>query len=437
MGRLMGLLIFALLALFSGCSEETGLSPTAVEVSGTSPSVLAPLGAPLIELPTTVPRVSINISRENLRSLNRSPYRAEDVKGTFTDASGKSFEDVALNFRGAYALMKMIEAGSTRNWKVKFSKDSRYQDRREWNFNYEPHLRQKLAYDLMHFAGVPAAIPHHVMLSVNGVDHGLYLQFEDPDNKGWLEAQFSEHQGDLYKIGYDTPDDVRNRRFGELTYLGPDPSDYKNSYNKKMSRSGVSKDDPSSIVNFTRELNQISDAQIPAFFEARVDVDALISYLVVANFIVHWDGYPGRPKNYWIYLNPSTNKWSIIPWDMDAVFAQPWVWNRDRGTSSSIFTQFDSQLPYRRHGDEGMERPLVRRLMKHQHYRDRYVDRYRELTRSVLNEPFLIHHITALTALIRNVASRADIANLDRDNARIARFIHTRSKHVQRELSQQ
>ena len=437
MGRLTGTCLCALLVLVQGCKDDTRLTSSKVEAKGSLESVLAPLGNPLIELPASVPRVSITISAENLRSLNRSPYRAEDVIGTFSDDTGELYEDVALNFRGAYALLQMMQSGSARNWKVKFAKDKDYLGRREWNFNYEPKLRQKLAYDLMHFADVPAAKPQHVILSVNGVEQGLYLQFEDPDNKGWLKAFFSDHKGDLYKVGYDSPDDVPSRRFGELTYLGSDQKVYKNSYNKKMSRPGVAKDDLSTIVAFTKELNRISDEQIPAFFEANVDLDALISYLVVSNFIVHWDGYPGRAKNYWIYQNTTTGKWTMVPWDMDAVFEDPWVWRRNRGNTASIFIQFDKQTPYRRRADEGIERPLVRRLMKHKQYRDRYVARYRELTTTILNEAFLIHHMDALTSLISNTASRSDLRTLDRDNARISRFIQKRSKHVGQELSRQ
>jgi spore coat protein CotH len=437
MGRFTGTCIWALLVLIPGCTDDPGLTPSKVEANGTSASVLAPLGIPLIGLPASVPRVSITILPENFRSLNRSPYRADDVIGTFTDETGELYEDVALNFRGAYALKQMMESGRARNWKVKFAKDKDYLERREWNFNYEPKLRQKLAYDLMNFAGVPASKPQHVILSVNGVEHGLYLQFEDPDNKGWLKAHFSDHKGDLYKVGYDAPDDVPHRRFGELTYLGADQTAYKNSYNKKKSRTDVPKDDLSTIVSFTKELNSISDQQIPAFFEATIDLDALISYLVVSNFIVHWDGYPGRAKNYWIYQNPSTGKWTMVPWDMDAVFEDPWVWKRDRGSNASIFIQFDKQAPYRRFNDEGIERPLVRRLMKHQQYRERYIARYRELTTTILNESFLIHHMAALTSLIRKTASPSDVANLDNDNARIGRFIRKRSKHVHRELSRQ
>ncbi len=437
MGRFMGFGIGLVLLLALGCREESGWTTPSVNADGISDTTPGQVDLSLIERPLSAPQVSITLSREHLRALNRSPYRAEDVTGSFKDDAGKTYEDVSLNFRGAYALKQMIESGSARNWKVKFSKENDYLDRREWNFNYEPHLRQKLAYDLMHFAGVPAAKPQHVVLSVNGRNHGLYLQFEDPDNKGWLKAHFSDHRGDLYKVGYDPPDDVYNRRFGELTYLGPDPESYRNSYNKKMSRTGVPKEDLSTIIEFTKKLNTIPDEEIPAFFEAHVDVEALISYLVVANYIVHWDGYPGRPKNYWIYQTSSTGKWSLIPWDMDAVFEDPWVWRRRDGTSSSIFIQFDQQAPYRRFGDEGTERPLVRRLMKHTVYRERYVTRYRELTETVLNEPFLVRHMDALTHVIREAANRSDIRRLERDNQRVARFIRERDKHVRRELSRQ
>jgi hypothetical protein len=121
----MGTCLCVLLVLFPGCTDDPGLKIQDVDTIGSSDSALAPLGITLIELPASVPRVSINIAPDDLRSLNRSPYRSEDVVGNFSDDTGERYEDVALNFRGAYALKKMIESGRTRNWKVKFAKDKK------------------------------------------------------------------------------------------------------------------------------------------------------------------------------------------------------------------------------------------------------------------------------------------------------------------------
>jgi spore coat protein CotH len=151
-------------------------------------------------LPNSVPQVSIEIGQAERDSLEANPWLAEDVFGTFIDANGTRYESIEVNYRGAYQLINlmMMGDGSRRNWKVKVTDELKYLGHREWNFNSEPHLRHKLAYDLMAFAGVAGPSANHVELRVNGESQGLYLPFEDPDNKRWLKDHFGSAAGDLF-----------------------------------------------------------------------------------------------------------------------------------------------------------------------------------------------------------------------------------------------
>ncbi len=131
----------------------------------------------IFELPADVPTLEIRISEEAMARLDADPYQGPDEAGEFVDEHGTVYE-ADLSYRGAYQLRNVISAYDLRNWKVKVPSDQLYLGRREWNLNYEPHLKQKLSYDLFRFAGVPVPRAQHVLLLVNGALQGLYLRYE-------------------------------------------------------------------------------------------------------------------------------------------------------------------------------------------------------------------------------------------------------------------
>src|SRR5690606_26118911 len=239
-----------------------------------------------------------------------APWDAEDVVGSFNDENGRAYT-VDLNYRGAYALQSLLGSGSRkRNWKVKFPKGETLRGRREWNFNREKHLRHKLAYDLMRAAGVRVPSAEYVLLSVNDEDHGMYLRFEDPDDKAWVRERFGDDTGDLFKAAYDVPNEPK--RFALLTVLGPDDEDYFLHYNKKLNNNGNAATDFANLRQFIDGLNTTPDSEFERWLPAHFDVESFTSYLVVANFISHWDSYPQRPKNYWLYQGPFTGRWFFV-----------------------------------------------------------------------------------------------------------------------------
>ena len=385
------------------------------------------------ELPTDIPTVGIEVAPALIAQLELDPFAADDVIGVFIDEHGRRYQDVDINFRGAYALQSLISGGNKqRNWKIKFGKVAKYRGRREWNFNYERHLRQKLAYDLMRFAGVKVPSTRLILLELNGDPHGLYLEYEDPDNADWLEDSFGNSSGDLYKAAFDLPG--YEQYFADLTYLGGNDADYFLHYQKKTNTDGAAVSDYSSIRDFTSALASTPDAQIPTGLAANFEVEALIDYLVVQNFICNWDSYPQRPKNYWLYHNPAVDKWTFIPWDLDATFLPYTFGLNPMGTDASIFFQFDQFEPYDRNPGESTERPLVRRTMPHAELRTLYISRYRQLVDTILGASYLTYRIDGLTQVVREHATSEDVAEVENTNDSIRSFLTARTASVAAEL---
>ena len=383
-------------------------------------------------VPANVPKVEIEIDDAGKAQLESDPFNGPKVPGGFIDASGRHYE-VELNYRGAYALERLIDSGKMqRNWKVKFPKTDKYRNRREWNFNYEPSVRQKLAYDLLKFAGVKMPSPRHVRLIVNGEPQGVYLEWEDPDSKDWLWDRFGDDEGDLYKAAYDVPDEPKY--FADMTYLGDADEDYFLHYRKKTNNDRLP-DDYSILRGFLYDLNYTADDEFVDWMQASFNWESFITYLAVSNFMSNWDGYPQRPKNFWLYNNPTTDKWTFIPWDLDATFELYMDGLNQMGTDASIFYQFDEFEPYELQEGESEDRPLVRRMMAYPKFRDAYIARYKELMSGVLDADYIKDRATRLTELVVGVAGDEDKYTAQDAEGEILEFAARRFENVQGQLS--
>lgn len=382
-------------------------------------------------LPDGVRTVDIEIDAEAMARLDADPFHAPDERGVFVDDDGVRHE-VDLSYRGAYALLSVMRSYDLRNWKVKFDADDPYLDRREWNFNYEPHLRQKLAYDLLRFAGVAVPEAEHVVLRLNGVYQGVYLQYADPDNKAWLYDSFGDDDGDLYKAAYDLP--YEPQCFADLTWLGDEDSAYACHYTKKTNDEEAP-DDVAVLRAFLDDLNHLPDDEFAAWVEGAVDVESLLSYLAVSNFIAQWDSYPQRPKNYWLYEDRHAGRMAFIPWDLDNTFSPSidGTYNKMGATAPVLYNLVESDYaPV--HAEEGTERPLVRRLFAREEVQEAYLARYAVLSESILSQAYLDDRLTALHEIVGPYASATDQGRMASAREDMRTFLSLRAARVAEEL---
>lgn len=380
--------------------------------------------------------VHIQVEPDSIHFLELDPFLSRDVLGNFIGSDGVERENVDVNFRGAYALRFLIKRKyKQRNWKIKVAKSAKYRNRREWNYNYEVELRHRLSHNLFAAAGVPTVSARNVNLFLNGDLHGLYTEFEDPDNKDWLKEVFGDNDGDLYKASYTIPNEPR--QFAKLNYLGDQDSSYFLHYRKKTNKKGDKEFDYSSIRRFIYQLNFIEDEHFVDSIQTLFEVDEFIRYLVVQNFISHWDSYPQRPKNYWLYQNPETDKWSFIPWDLDNTFQNGYGNLNKMGNDVSVFYQFDSYESIgSKHEQEYNERPLVRRLMGFPQFRNRYINSYKYALNHYLAKDTILSRIEAIKQEVKQFASTSDYSAFNENTDDVIYFVNEKYKNVTDELSQ-
>ena len=380
----------------------------------------------------TFKHINIIIEQDSIDDLESHPFTNEDVHGDFA-IDGKTYVNVELHYRGAYYLLNLINRGSLRNWKVKFAKSAKLEGRREWNFNYENYIRQNLAYHTFRQAGVPVVSSENVILSVNGQRQGLYLKYEDPDNKDWLEDIYGDDNGDLYKAAYDMPN--QTKYFAALTYLGPNDADYFLHYRKQTNKKGASEFDYSSIREFTELINQTPNSAFEQTILRRFAVVEFIEYMVVANFMANWDSYPYRPKNYFLYDNPQDGKWHYIPWDLDGTFQVSGHFN-PIGAFGSIFHYFDGRDPYNHTPTEPLDRPLIWNIMEVPRFRDKYCYEYKKAIDTYLSVDSLFAVIDSISLGVGMNTFGQELTDFNRDVVNTKDFITRRVLNVTSQLAQ-
>lgn len=205
------------------------------------------------------------------------------------------------------------------------------------------YMKDYLVYQMMGYFGVDSPLCSYVYITVNGEDFGLYLAVEGVE-ESFLSRNYGSDYGELYKPdttqtqgggdgempdmrnASEPPDgtEVPDRREDEngiqggsssedvsLIYSDDDYDSYSNIFDN--AKTNISDDDRDRFIESLKKLNENEN------IEDVVDVDEVIRYFVVHNFVCNFDSYTGSMiHNYYLY--EEDGKMSMIPWDYNLAF---------------------------------------------------------------------------------------------------------------------
>jgi hypothetical protein len=218
-------------------------------------------------------------------------------------------------------------------------------------------VRQCLGYALFARAGLIAPRCNYAQVFVNGVDLGVYVHVEGID-KDFLSRHFAKKSGNLYE--------------GTLS-----------DFNSTLVRTFDLKDakiDRSDLDAVLAALNG-PDADLEARLATVMNVDQFIDFWAMETLVRHWDGYSGNTNNFFIYDDPTAQRFFFIPWGADAVF------------HTGPVTPGQPEGPL-------LNAELPRRFFAVPALRDRYLARVRTFLDTVFSEAQLDAEITRMQALI-------------------------------------
>ena len=264
-------------------------------------------------------------SRNFFEALNESRQHAPiDHPYTYVEASvlidGVEFPQVGIRKKGFIG-----SQNSTRpSIKVKLNhvdKEGQIDGLTNLTFNNNQQdvslISQFMGYGLFNAAGIPAPRCAYANVTVNGQDLGIYTHVERI-HRPFLKREFGNDDGVLYE--------------GTVVDFYPG---WLGSFEHKLGSDEVGRKKIQKLIDV---LNNPND-NIESLIGELVDLESFYVFWAMEGLLGFWDGYSGNRNNFFIYLNPKTDKFHFIPWGADSMFERYSPIRDDRRDPVSVKTQ--------------------------------------------------------------------------------------------------
>ena len=267
---------------------------------------------PLFNKDRTINLLNPNSRRNGLAGV--VGYETDWVHGNF-EFAGQAFSNVAVRYRGNGTFLNSMR-GEKRPFKVdlnKFVKKQTLAGLDTLNFNNlvedSTYLHDALGYELFRRAGVPATRTAFawIDLSVAGKWEkrplGLYAMVENVD-EDFAGQRFGSKKTAIFKpVTYDL-----------FKYLGPDWSAYERIYDLKTEADRSATD---RVIEFARLFSHSTDEEFSARLSEFLDLEEFARFLSCVVLLSSYDGFLSNGQNYYVYLDPKSNRFGFLPWDLD------------------------------------------------------------------------------------------------------------------------
>jgi len=335
----------------------------------------------------TVPRIDIRLHPDSLNQLIRLGSQGDNHhylstvifdNGTVVD----TVERVGVRLRG-----NTSRGSQKKSFKLSFNTyepGRKFYGLEKMNINGEHNdpsiIRSKLAWDILRKMDIPAPRANHVRLYINNQYIGLYINVEHIDEE-FAQSRFGSQDGNLYKCTFPAT----------LEYLGNDPDLYKQEQWEKRPyelKTNTDLDDYSDLAHFIDVLNNTPIEDLECALEKVFNVDSYLKIIAFEMLSAHWDGPIYLKNNFYLYNDPITNKFELIPFDLDNTFGIDWFIG-DLATRNLYNWK-----------PEGEARPLYTRIMSLPTYRDRFSFYTQQLLEEIFNPTELHPYLDSLKTQI-------------------------------------
>lgn len=336
---------------------------------------------------------------------------------------GEAYRNVAIRAKGNTSLSSVASYGNDRySFKIEFDHydDSTYYGLDKLCLNNiiqdNTYLKDYLTYQLMREFGVDAPLCSFSYITVNGEDWGLYLAVEGVE-ESFLQRNYGSNYGQLYKpdsmdmgggrgngrdfdmddFGDGMPFDPENGPGGgmgsdrvmgssdvRLVYTDDDYGSYSNIFDS--AKGDISNVDKSRLIESLKKLNYTED------IESVVDVDEVIRYFVVHNFVVNFDSYTGSMiHNYYLYEDDG--QFSMIPWDYNLAFG-----GFESRSDATSLVNYPIDTPVS--GGTVSSRPMLAWIFENEEYTELYHQYFSEFIAQYFENGYFTDMLDTVTGMI-------------------------------------
>jgi len=307
-----------------------------------------------------------------------------------------SFTNVAARVKGNIASL-----WRKRPFKLdlnKFERDQRLGGLHELTFDNHVFdnscMSEALAYEFFRDAGVPAPRTAYAWLSVSVAEQwehkpfGLYLM-EEAVADDFVAERFGSRKTPLFKPS----------TYKLFEYIGDDWSAYAPIYDLKTKANPKQRQ---RIIEFARLVTSASDREFAERVGDFLDLDEFARFLAVEVLLPNYDSILTTGQNYYMYLDPGSNKLGFIPWDLDASWGNFWVGTRAEQQGASIWRPWVGKVRF------------LERLMAVEEFRRTYRKHLEDLLARLYVPERLNQRIDAIAAAIRDPIAAESRRRLDK-----------------------
>ena len=226
-------------------------------------------------------------------------------------------------------------------------------------------MSQFIGYALFNAAGSPAPRCAYAKVTVNGVNLGVYSHVETV-RKSFLRRAFGTDDGTLYEGPYVD------------FYEG-----WVGSFERKTGHDVPGREKIQQLI----EVLEGDNKNIEEMISELVDLDAFYTFWAVEGLLGFWDGYSGNNNNFFIYLNPMTDKFHFLPWGADSLFTKQSKLRHHNKAGAPISVKTQGLLTYK--------------LYQQKSSRERYAKTLMNIIENHWNETELLAEIDRIDAMVK------------------------------------
>ncbi len=356
----------------------------------------------ILEVEITIEDDVWNKIRHQSRNPSTDPQEKVKFKTARVKIGGVEFPEVGLRKKGFGASL----SSGRPSLKIKLNhldKQAQINGLTMLTFNNNQEdtslMSQTMGYAMHNAADSPAPRCGYARITVNGKNLGVYSHVETFD-RPFLRREFGDDRGPLYEGTAVDFFDGREKDFENklsMDKLGQDK------IKQLLDDLGRKK-----INQLIEILEQDNSHDIVQAIAELVDLDSFYSFWAVEGLIGFRNGYTANSNNFFIYLNPRTEKFHFLPWGVDSAFEK----------YSSIEFSHPTTL-----AEKTMGR-ITSRLYQIESVRQRYAKTLKEIMDQHWDENKLIAQIDRRQAMLKPHLAPSQVRTFQTE--RIRDFIRTR-----------
>jgi spore coat protein CotH len=279
-----------ILSLLAGCSSPS---------CGFGEADLPFEGAAIAFQHEALPEFNISMTDEALAAL---PQSVDDPRGPNQHATinyQQDTFDVGLKLKGTSTFRSIDEKPSFKLDFEEWSDEKDFYGLRRLTLNNmvqnPSKISEAIAYTLYEWMDVIAPRHGYACVSVNDEPYGLYSVVETMDEQ-FIDHNFSDDDGNLYEGTYG--------------------ADLGGTHPELFTLEEENEDNHDALWALSKEVDDVDGAWLD-LLDRNFDLDALLRSWAIEIATANPDGYAIANNNFLLYHEPSTERWTMIPWSTD------------------------------------------------------------------------------------------------------------------------